>query len=815
MPLERGDRLGPYEVQCLLGIGGMGEVYRACDARLGRDVALKVISPKLVGDEASRHRFQREARAASALNHPAIVTVYDVGDTDGVSWIAMEWVEGRTLRAALSDGPIAVREAWSIARQVAEGLAVAHARGIVHRDLKPENVMLVHDGRVKILDFGLARQTIAEHLQGSASMVDTMAPPPGATVDGVILGTVGYMSPEQAAGQPVDFRSDQFALGLLAYEMLAGRRAFVRPTAVETLTAVIREEPAPLSSVRTGVPEALEQVIARCLAKHPADRFASTRDLAAALEAVAAGSGSVTALADAAMSATATRGPAVPSTGTATQPSRRWPTVSLAIAVVALAALGIAGWYRLRVPAAATIDSLAVLPFENRSVDAGSEYLGDELTESLINQMSRIPALKVMARATVFRLREIKDPQEAGRKLGVGAVLSGSVARRGNQLVISAELIETGTGAQLWGERYERPFADLIQVQNTIASEIVEGLRLRLSHQDRRTLGAQGTDNADAYELFLKARYLLLSGREEDELEARRLYQQALEKDAAFVDARLGLAATYARSAGEGFAPPKEAWPRALDEIRKVLAIDPGNVAGRAALAAYRFLYEWDWATAEREFEQLSTDPRLFRGIQYHPVAAFFWARGWPDRAVSLLERALRLDPGNLESRVMLGDFLAHAGRLDDAIEYYRAIAEVAPADARAFFGLSEVLRRRGDVPGAVEALRKAYELSEEEAGTRALAGARSEADLDKAEVVVARARLRDLEDLAKERYISPLDFARLHAVAGGRDRAFEWLDRAVAERSSMLVTLKVDHAWDQIRDDPRFAGVVRRVGIP
>jgi serine/threonine protein kinase len=814
MPLARGDRLGPYEVQSLLGVGGMGEVYRARDTRLGRDVALKVISARLVGDEASRHRFQREARAASALNHPAIVTVYDVGDTGGVSWIAMEWIEGRTVRAALSEGPLAVRDAWSIARQVADGLAVAHARGIVHRDLKPENVMLVPDGRVKILDFGLARQTLSEQLQGTASLVETMAPPPGATVDGVILGTVGYMSPEQAAGQPIDFRSDQFALGLLAYEMLAGRRAFVRPTAVETLTAVIREEPAPLSSLRPGVPDTLQSVIARCLAKHPAERFASTRDLVAALDGGAAGFASGTSLADAVTSVTQSREPAVvPPTGTEAKPWLRRRTVSIAIGLIVLASLGLGGWYRLRAPAS-TIDSLAVLPFENRSVEAGSEYLGDELTESLINQMSRVPSLRVMARATVFRLRG-SDPREAGRSLGVGAVLSGSVARRGNQLVISAELIEARTGAQLWGERYDRPFTDLIQVQDTIAAEIAEGLRLRLSGQEKRTLGTHGTDNPEAYELFLKARFLMTSVREDDDLEARRLLQQALEKDPAFVDARLALAATYARSAGEGFAPPKDVWPRAAEEARKVLATDPGDVAGRAALAAHRFLFEWDWATAEREFLQLSSDPRLFTGLQYHPVAVFFWARGWPDRAVSLMERALRLDPGNLESRVMLGDFLAHAGRLDDAVEYHRAIVEVAPADARPQFALADILRRRGDVAAAIEALRKAYELSDEKAGTDALAGARSDQDLDKAEVAVARARLLDLEELAKERYISPLDFARLHAVAGQRDLAFLRLEQAVAERSSMLVTLKVDHAWDRIRDDPRFAAVVRRVGIP
>ena len=261
MPLQHGDRLGPYEIRTLLGVGGMGEVYRARDTRLGRDVALKVISPKLVGNESSRHRFEREARAASALNHPAIVTVYDVGETDGVSWIAMEWVDGRTLRQRLADGPLAVHDAWSIARQIADGLAAAHAKGVIHRDLKPENVMIAADGRVRILDFGLARQTLPVGFDSALAAAETMLEQ-GATVIGVILGTVGYMSPEQAAGGTVDFRSDQFAFGLLLYEMLAGRRAFPQASAVETLWATIREDPAPLASIRGGIPDALERIVA-------------------------------------------------------------------------------------------------------------------------------------------------------------------------------------------------------------------------------------------------------------------------------------------------------------------------------------------------------------------------------------------------------------------------------------------------------------------------------------------------------------------------------------------------------------------------
>ena len=283
MALAPDDRLGPYRIETLLGAGGMGEVYRGTDTRLGRAVALKVISATLVGDEASRRQFETEARAASALNHPSIVTIYDIGESGGMSWIAMELIEGRTLSDAIAEGPLPIRRAWSIARQVADGLAVAHAKGIVHRDLKPANVMVSDDGRVKILDFGLARQT-APPISSLAS-VDTVTVAEG-TVAGSILGTVGYMSPEQATSRPADFRADQFSFGVLVYELLTGRRAFARPTAVETLSAILRDEPPPLSSIRRDVSDAFQNVINRCLEKEPARRFETTRELATALDAL-------------------------------------------------------------------------------------------------------------------------------------------------------------------------------------------------------------------------------------------------------------------------------------------------------------------------------------------------------------------------------------------------------------------------------------------------------------------------------------------------------------------------------------------------
>jgi TolB-like protein len=492
--------------------------------------------------------------------------------------------------------------------------------------------------------------------------------------------------------------------------------------------------------------------------------------------------------------------------------------VAIVVVIVAAVALLLRpGWREslFHTNSTGPVQSLAVLPFQNAGKDPDAEYLSDGLTESLINQMSRVSSLKVMARATVFRFKGTADPQEAGRNLGVGAILTGSVSRRGNQLSISAELMEVSTGRRLWGEIYDRPFADLLPVQDTIAMNISDALRLRLSGEQKRALGRHGTENPDAYELSLKARFFLLRDTEEGDVEARRLYLQAVEKDPRFSDAHVGVATTYSRSAVGEYARPVEAWPRAEEEVRKALDLDPANVLARCVLAHRHFFFDWDWPRSMQEYRELSKDPRVFLGEQFRPIGLSLWARGQSEEAVALMEKALRVDPGNLVSKIMLANFLAQAGRLEEAIRSYRAALEVEPSDPRSLFGLAEALRRRGDVKGAIEARRKAYEVSGEEDGAKALATARTEKDYENAEAAVARFRLGELETLGKERYVSPLELARLQALVGEREKAFASLETAFAERSAGLVFLKVEQAWDRIRDDARFASLVRRVGIP
>ncbi len=788
----------------------MGEVYEAHDPRLGRDVAVKILPPGVSQNEDRLKRFTREARTVSALNHPNIVTVYEVGQDGDVAYIAMELVHGKTVRALLMDGELPVKKVLSIGAQTAEGLAKAHASGIVHRDLKPENLMLTADGYVKILDFGLAKQIDKEETSGDAPTLSL------GTAPGVVMGTVGYMSPEQASGRDVDFRSDQFSLGAVLYEMATGMRAFRGDSSIAILAAILRDEPEPISRLNSKMPAPLTWVVQRCFAKDPAERYASTQDLAGLLRDLlehAADGSSVVAVAEisAASRASATAQIAAPPVAARWRPSR---TTALVAGGALLLALTVAGWIQLRGGGHA-IDSLAVLPFVNASKDSDTEYLGDGLTESLIDQMSRVPSLKVMARTTVFRFKGTADPQEAGRTLGVGALLTGTVSRQGDQLLVSAELVEIATGARLWGEKYDRPVADLLSVQDSIASGIAGGLRLRLSGQEKRTLGRRGTENAEAYELFLKARYSFRKDTEEAWLEARRLYAQAVEKDPRFVEAHLGLMASYGMSAVSGYERPAEAWSRQKAEIRRVLEIEPGNAQARRALVIRRFFLDWDWAGTERELRELGDDPRLLVADQFRPILITFWARGRPEEAVALLEKALRADPGDPGLKNMLGNYLAQSGRLEEAIRSYRSAMAGMPTDPRPLFGLAEVLMRRGDVTGAIAARRKGYVMSGEEDGATAFAAARTEKDYEDAETAVARYRLGELESAAKEKYVSPLDLARLYAQVGERDKAFVSLDAALAERSPGLVFLKVERAWDRIRDDARFAAVVRRVGIP
>ena len=597
MPLTTGSRIGPYEVVAPLGAGGMGEVWRARDPRLGRDVAIKVLPDDVFGDAGRVARFNAEARAASALNHPNIITVYDIGEDAGRTYLSMELLEGVNLRKLLDDGAPPLSKALQIAVQISEGLAAAHARGIVHRDLKPENLIFTTDNVLKILDFGLAK---ASPLAASDSEDDpTMSATPG-TSPGTLLGTIGYMSPEQAAGYPVDFRSDQFSFGTILYELVTGRRAWKKRTAAETLVAIMREDPPSLSGVEPPVPAAVRRVVDRCLAKDPGDRYGSSRDLA----------GDVRYLVDhlSEIQAAPEVRPAVEPSSRGGITTRRGQILGI-VGLTALLALVAVLWIPFR-PGHGAIESLAILPFENGTHEPDNDYLSDGITESLIDQMSRVPALRVMARATVFRFKGSTDPQETGRKLGVGAVLTGRISRREGRLSISAELMDVATGARLWGETFDRQSSDLLRVQDQMASVISNGLRLRLTEPEKRALAGTAPRTRRPTSSSSKGATSGCKDTEEGYLEARRLFNAAV-GERPEVRGRLRRDSEHLRCDGRGrLHPPAEGCARLDDAARKALALIPGLPQARLTLAIRKFLFDWDWDGAEREMRELAREAR-------------------------------------------------------------------------------------------------------------------------------------------------------------------------------------------------------------
>ena len=808
--LSEGATLGPYRVVSLLARGGMGDVYRATDSRLGRDVALKVLSPARTGDPRRVERFLMEARVTAKLDHPNIVRVYDVGRVDEQAYLVAELLDGETLRARILRGPIAPDEVRRIALDVGRGLAAAHDADLVHRDLKPENIFLTRNREAKLLDFGIAKLTQDEAVPDGAS-----------TLTGVVLGTAGYLAPEQIRGETVDGRADLFAFGAVLFEMVTGKRAFVRDQIVDTLHAILHDPPALVLEGVPGVPPSLAAIVGRLLEKAPAARFQSAAGLIAALERADVGRTRSWPVRQIAGMRAGLKRPA-------------WKVAAAAVVIAAVSA-GVLLWNKWSRPAINSnsvlpfgsvayanlpaIDSIAVLPFDCVADDPEINYICDGVTDALIDRLSWVQSLRVPARATMMRSKG-KNPLKAAEALRVGAALRAEVSRRGTQIVISAELIDGRTGKPLWERRFEGTKADLLSVQNSIVLHIANGLRLRLSKEEQARLSDSGTSNPEAYDLYLRGRYLMESDTEEGDVEAEKSFKQATEKDPNYLNAYVAVVSIYSRRIGEGYASPRPTAVLAEAALAKATAIDPNNVAVRVSKAHLRLTVTHhsapDWVATEKEYRAVMYDPALLRTTAYHPIALFFAAIRNEEEAVKLLERALIGDPGNLESQVMRGRYLLHAGHLEQAKQVFDDIDLEAPEDDRASFGIAEYYKRRGMFPHAAEARQKAHRLAGEEDAELAFKGKTTESRYAEAEKTVARARLRVLEEQRNTRYIHPFALARLYAQSGKRDQALDWLELAAKEGGHVgLMLLRVDPTWDWMRPEPRFEDVVRRLRIP
>jgi serine/threonine-protein kinase len=781
--LAAGDLLAHYRVLSPLGSGAMAQVYLAEDVRLGRRLALKVLSPRWLQDDERLQRFRREARAISALNHPNILTVYDIGDAAGVQFLATEYIDGVTLRTMLERGRLDVRHAVSIGIQIAQAITAAHGAGVIHRDLKPENVMVRADGYVKVLDFGLAKLASMEPFGANPDAETQLLE----TRDGVVMGTFSYMAPEQARGGDIDPRADLFALGVLLYEMLTGTAPFSGPTAADVVGAVLFREPE-LPTQVADVPPELERVVMTALRKDREQRYQHGTQLLhelTALEWALASDSEVTRSSMTPLIRPTGPG-SIPATEPATPPRRR----------------------RSR----RVIDSIAVLPLANDSGDQELDYFSDGLTETLINNLSQIPRLRVMARSTVFRYKhQHADPQEVGRQLDVRAVLTGHVVQRADAVTVAAELVDAGDGSRLWGTVLNRHATDVFALQAEISEELTNALRLRLSRDERKRLVKKHTVNAEAYQLYLRGRYFLNTRTGDSLKSARTLLERAVTEDPGYALAHAGLAECCALIAvSVRGAAGANLIAQARTAAQRALALDDTLAEGHASMAFIKFRFDWDWPGAQAEFTRaLDLNPGHAPSRQWH--AMFLAARGRFPEALAEMTRALELDPLSLIIQSGIGRILHFAGRLDEAVAQYQHVLEINPAFVQAHIDLALTRMARGELEAARSELARATSLAGELSTILLLEGCRAVQAGDHAG---GRAAFRELQERYQSGAAGADDLAMLAAVLGDSTGALYWLTRACAERAPFLGYVEVEPAMRPLLDDPACRAILRQHGF-
>jgi serine/threonine protein kinase/tetratricopeptide (TPR) repeat protein len=734
----------------------MGQVYRGRDPRLGRDIAIKVLAKDALQDAEATGRLEREARAIAALSHPNIVAVHDVGREDGSFYLVTELLEGKTLRDTMQPPPMNWRRAVEIGAEVAEGLAAAHAKSIVHRDLKPENIFITDTGRVKILDFGLAQTdpVLSERDEGNIPTSKWFQTQPG-----TIIGTLGYMSPEQLRGESVDPSADIFSLGCILFEMVTLKKPFHRESGAATIAAILKDD-LPRDMLSAAVPAEFQRIIEGCVEKNPATRFQSARDLALTLRAI----GSSTTMAGDSLIRNITK--------------RR---------------------------TSKSIDSIAVLPLANASNDPGTEYLSDGITEGIINKLSQLPKLKVMARSTVFRYKNRDvDAQSVGRELRVRAVLTGVVKQIGERLQISVELVDSHDGAQLWGETYKREIADLLHVQEEMSREIADKLRLKLTGADRKKLRQRTTENSEAYQLYLKGRYHWNKRTEDGLRRGVQFFREAIESDPSFAMAYAGMADCFITMATNIPLPPRETMPKAKAAAMRAIELDGDLAEAWASLGAVRWWFDWDWEGAEEAYRKaIALNPNY--ATAHDGYAMLLSARGRFDEAVEQISKASDLDPLSLIIAVHAGWPFYFARDFESAIRRFRKALELDENFIPAHGWLGMALGQQHRYAEALDAFARALEvdripiLTTMLAHTHAIAGHRD----------AALKLLDDLVTTARERYISPYDIAVIHAGLGDHAAAIAHLQAAYADRSPWMVFLPVDPRLDSLRGEPAFGEIL------
>ncbi|MDQ3258964.1 MAG: protein kinase, partial [Acidobacteriota bacterium] len=840
--LTAGTLLGRYEIRSLLGAGGMGEVYLALDTtELERMVAVKVLPADLAADPERMRRFVQEAKTASSLNHPNIITIHEIGEVDSSRFIVTEFVEGETLRQKMTLSRFTLREALDVGVQIASALVAAHKAGVVHRDIKPENVMLREDGILKVLDFGLAKPTgrptnqpAVDYEAATRALVNT--------TPGTVMGTVSYMSPEQARGLEVDERTDIWSLGVVLYEMVSGRLPFEGETATDVLAVILHREPASLLLHRRDVPEELERIVEKALTKNREERYQLAKDLGVDLKRlrqrldveaeiersvtpernaeerhVATGGGHPAAGIDYHAAAQTGGGHHTTSSAEYVVTEIRRHKRGALLVLAALIAVTSAVAYFAYLPhfvggGGEGIRSIAVLPFANESGNADVEYLSDGMTETLISSLSQLPNLSVKARSSVFRYKgKETNPQTIGKELNVHAILNGRVLQRGDDLTLFLSLVDATTENNIWSKQYNRKLTNLVTLQTEIARDVSNNLKTKLSGADEEKLTKNYTENTQAYRLYLQGRFHWNKRTPQDLQKAIEYFEQSIAVDPNYALSFAGIADSYSMLGNMNVLSSLEAYPKAKAIAKKALEIDDGIAEAHTSLAWVLQTYEWDWSGAEREYKRaIELNPNYATAHQWY--AEFLMAMGRHQDALDEIHRAKELDPLSLIINAVEGWVLYHARDYDRSIEQYRKTIELEPRFPLLWDFLARIYEQKEDYENAIAAHRKSIEL---EGGSAVEQDALKEAYTKFGVKGYWQKRLELLQKLEEVRATQFYCMVKIHALLGDKDKAFALLENSYQQREYSIINIKVSPDFDGLRSDPRFSDLMRRVGLP
>lgn len=777
----------------------MGEVYLASDTRLGRQVALKFLPFSLREDRERLRRFQHEARAASALNHPNVATVYEIAEDGDVTFIAMEYIEGLTLDQKISGRPIDVHEIVNIAIQVSDALDAAHSRGVVHRDIKPGNIMITQRQQAKVLDFGLAKTTAASGPENSD------LPTAVKTAPGLVMGTVQYMSPEQALGQTIDARSDIWSLGVVIYEMATGRRPFGGATATETIENLRHTEPEAIARFNYQVPAELERITRKCLEKDPECRYQSARELMIDLKNLKRDLESSP----------------KPTTALSTERKRNlstriWSVIGAAL-ILSLIVGGYFLWQRRQTsqpPAtnAGHIRSIAVLPFKPLVRSSRDEALELGMADTLITKLSNIHQVDIRPISAVRKYTDLEqDAIAAGRDQQVDAVLDGVIQRADDRVRVSVRFLRVTDGAQLWSGQFQEKMTEIFSVQDSISERVASALALTMAGGDSKELTKHPTENTEAYDLYLKGRFHMNRLTDEGFLKGREYFQQAIDRDPNYALAHAALADAYMTLGGYDVLTPHETFPKAREAATKALKLDPSLAEPHATLGMVNFSYEWDWSSAEQELKRaLDLNPNYADGHQLYGY--YLSATGRFEESLQQMQRARELDPASLSKVLGIGETLNFMGRTDEALRQHQKALEMDPNSGFAHWSVGNVYVHKRMYEAAIAAYKKAIPLSgtsPDEPATLAFAYAKLGKKREAMEI------LRDLQKRSQSSYVPPSLVATVYWALGNQDEGIKWLQKALDDRDPILAFVNIDPQFEDLRSNPRSVEILRRVGLP